>query len=665
MAYRNEKNANGEYDLVIDGWERGIADSPFKGIGNMRNVSIKYYEGVAYVNYKRIRINTAGGNQTFTGNAMPSQLTLGASLTLRVGDAVVLSTTGTLPGGLMPGTYFVQAADNGTGIFQVATELGGSAVTITDAGAGVQTLTLVTMGKPKFYTRSTANPTDTNGRVYILDDNGRVWQNSATVDSLPYFVLLYGNTIDGATVQGMEFFCSYLVVFRNTAVDFCGVASGQTSDVNSDNWTNGFISTQNVTTSGTWNQGDVQGDLDTQWTSMTGTYEFTVGTMNQRLFAKFINGSTTVKWGIPLLDNVTGSVTVNMTSPHASTHMALISRNQQDILYFCNGNWIGSILPPDDIIFDISKPGNTIFNCVALELPIYEDAVWLSQIQNNLMVAGRRVVYPWDGKATSWNNPVPMTEDIVRMTNIMNNLYVLAGNKGDIYFYNSYSIAPFRKISDNIAGTIDPSYTFGGYMAHRQRLWFTAFAQNSQTGDSIMNGIFSMAIGGGASTYTSDISGVINMESQNSNGLMNTGATYDALLIDDQSQEYDTYYSAWYDGTNGGVDFNDTTLWSGGESVIETDIIPVGTFLQNKTYSSMEFKLDQPMQEGDSIAIYSRTDISDSFVIVDTTNTATLSFPYTPLKLENLQWIQFKVVLTCNPTATSSSFMRLREIRIR
>lgn len=664
MAYRLEKNSNGEQDLVIDGWEQGIADSPFKGIGNMRNVSIKYYEGVAYVNYKRIRINTAGGNQVFTGTSSPSQLTLSGALTLQVGDAVVLSTTGSLPTGLSPGTYFIQAINSGTGVFQVATTLGGSAVTITGAGSGVQTLTLVTMAKPKFYTRSTCNPTELNARVYILDSAGRVWQNSGTVNSLPYFQLLVGNTVDGATVQGLGFYSSYLVVFRNTAIDFCGTASGQTSDVNSSNWINGFVSDETVTVSGMWSMGDVAGDISAPWPAMTGTYEFTIGSVNQRIFISFTNGSIAATWNMPLADNVTGSISIHMTSPFASTHMALVSVNDGN-LYFCNGQWVGAISTANDRIFDLDFPANAIFNAAALELPTYENSVWLSEIQQNLIVAGNRKIYPWDRVSTSWNNPVPLNEDIVRMTNILNNLYIFAGNKGDVYESNGYSIYPFKKMSDYITGTIDPAYSFGGYMAHRQRLWFTAFAQNSQTNAAILNGIFSLGIVSGGSTYTADTSGTLNMESQNSNGLLNASATYDALLIDDESQNYDTYYSAWYDGSTGGVDFNNTTLWSNNEAIIETDIIPVGTFLQNKTYSSMEFKLDQPMRSGDSITIYSRNSLSDTFTFVGTTNTATLSFPYTPLALENLQWIQFMITLSCNATATSSSFMRLREVRIR
>ena len=50
MAYNIDQNTG---DIVIDGWENGIAPSPYKGIANMRNVNTSYYPGVAYVNYRR------------------------------------------------------------------------------------------------------------------------------------------------------------------------------------------------------------------------------------------------------------------------------------------------------------------------------------------------------------------------------------------------------------------------------------------------------------------------------------------------------------------------------------------------------------------------------------------------------------------------------------
>ena len=46
MSYRYEKIESGVYDLVIAGWEEGIAESPILGIGNMVNVDIFQNKGL-------------------------------------------------------------------------------------------------------------------------------------------------------------------------------------------------------------------------------------------------------------------------------------------------------------------------------------------------------------------------------------------------------------------------------------------------------------------------------------------------------------------------------------------------------------------------------------------------------------------------------------------
>ena len=81
----------------------------------------------------------------------------------------------------------------------------------------------------------------------------------------------------------------------------------------------------------------------------------------------------------------------------------------------------------------------------------------------------------------------------------------------------------------------------------------------------------------------------------------------------------------------------------------------------------MEFKLDQPMKSGDSITVYARQSLSDTYVQVGTTagSTLKLSDVYSPLNFQRFQWVQFMITLNCNSNASSSSFDRLREIRLR
>ena len=44
MAYRLEKDKeSGERQLVIDGWEKGIADSPYSGITSLKNLNVSFF----------------------------------------------------------------------------------------------------------------------------------------------------------------------------------------------------------------------------------------------------------------------------------------------------------------------------------------------------------------------------------------------------------------------------------------------------------------------------------------------------------------------------------------------------------------------------------------------------------------------------------------------
>lgn len=343
-------------------------------------------------------------------------------------------------------------------------------------------------------------------------------------------------------------------------------------------------------------------------------------------------------------------------------HMAIWG--QDDIMYWCNGapltdtlagSSIGSTSTVVGTVFDPTDPTTYTYNPIALTLPGFEQsATWLSELRTDLIIAAGKGLYPWDRTSTNFNGiPVPMKETIVRVINILNNLYITAGVKGNIYISNGYSTSPWVKIPDSFFGMIDPQLIPGDMMAHRNKLYVGFSCGNSP----FLNGTFSIDLD----------SKIINFENQNSYGPNASGVNslygQPAVLIELEAAAYDQYGSAWYDGTKGGMDTNTTTLYTGGEAVIETDMIPIGTFLFPRTNMNIEFKLDTPMATTDTITIYGRQSYFGSYVQLGTTNgQATLSDVYTPLVLQKSQWIQFKIVLT---SGGATNFIRLREMRLR
>lgn len=580
MSYRIEKNKNGEQDLVIDGWEKGIASSPYKGIANIANFNIKYYEGVAYVNYKRQACTMSGG----------------------------------------------------------------------------------TFGRPGFSAQSPA------GLIYISDDNKQIWKQSAVNSTT--FNLLTGNA--NQLIVGLAFWNNYLFNFcSNGTIEICGDGGGD-SGVTSGNWNTAvaatgvwpIVSSVNVTLTGTPAAGDTSASISTYtdaqgtarafWNGPTGFYLGTIA--GQTVLTSLTQNSASVTWTPGL--NVAASSTnlaVRATPQSGTQSMTLIAANTGD-LYFCNGKYVGAFLLNANQVFSKGNMATFTFNANVLALPPTETATWLMELRNQLIVAGVQKLYPWDFFSSFWTNPIPMDEGITKGINILNNLYIFAGNKGNIYTSNGYSISRFAKMPDYISGAIDPSWQVGGIMQHRQKLYFQMIAVNGQSNAAIVQGIFSLDLDTGA----------LNFENQNSTGLIQNSSTFQGLLIDNNSTalNYDNYYSA-FKGNAGGVDFNNTTLYSSNEPFIETDIIPIGTFAQPRTFQSMEFKFDVPMKTGDSITVYGRQSLADSYTLIGTTTTAVLSDLYSVFPTQNFQWVQFKVTMSCVSNSTNSSFNRLREIRVR
>ncbi len=596
MSYKYEKNPiSGESELVIDGWEKGIADSPYDGIANIRNLNVGYYPGVAYVNYKRLPATISGG----------------------------------------------------------------------------------TMKEPLHWARSTA------GLAYVLDSSGQVWKQSAAGSTT--FNLLTGNPTGGSTGaggQGLAFWNNYLFVFRNTSIDVCGDGTGD-AGITSSNWNvaanaaNGvwpieFNST--LTLSGTPSAGDTtatltsytdaQGTSRAFWNGPTGLYRMTFDSTSsgQAVNATLTQGSSDIVWTPALTKNAI-STGAQVTPVAASTgfHMALVSGNDQN-LYFCNGSSVGALSVPSGSTLPVRMTDMKTYNFSysALGLPTYETSVWLTELVSNLLVAGAYKIYPWDRISTSWKNPIPTTEQIYRIVNVLNKVYILAGNKGNIYIFNGYSADPYVKLPDSVPNVIDATWTWGGIMPKRQKLYFQALAQSSQSVSNLIVGIWSIDVNTNALT----------MEGQNSNSISDTksgaGVLFENILPYSQvnTQFVDNYYSGWSNGTAtaGGIDYNDATLYQNFEPFIETDLIPIGTFLQSRTFSGgIEFKLDEPLASGDQIRLSYRKSLSDSYTVIGTTTTALLS-DFFPPNIDNAQWVQFKVEFKC--ASSNSSFIRLRELRL-
>lgn len=710
MAYTEEDNA-----IVIDGFQNGIAASPYLGIANIRGFNTSYYPGVAYVNYRRRAATLTSTSDWYAG------------------------------------THSTNVSNNVGWIFTAPA-------------------TPPVMGNPVQQAVSPA------GLIYIQDYNGVIWKQTA-VNSTSFTQLDGGSGRFGSGNAGLAYWNNYLVVFGDGVIEFCGNGTGDAGVVSS-NWnvvSNANLGSSGMTTNygshpnnvyvsatltsyfGVNDQVtftttgalpsplvvgttyyvlsvDLTNEALTISTSVGGaaviftndgsgsntitvlppsmnlplgsstnasfllsptsnvllileSYTNQVGTVisngiwqeasglynivlanGQTVPANFTNGSYEVNLLSPLIyfsitENLTG-VSIQLLNPTVTDYRPYVSKVDGS-LYFCNGQYIGRIAEATspNLTFNPGQPGSYSLSAGVTSIPeqFTDTVVDMVDLKNSLVVAGRKDVYVWDYLGASTSSPSPVGEPISRIVNLLNNVYILAGQKGNIYISNGYSAQLLYKLSDFMAGIIDPVWTWGGIMSHRSRLFFQALAQTT-TGTNILAGIFSLTVS--PSMIGETASGLV-MENQNSYGLTPaSGASGVGLLIDNSpsASGNDSYYSTWSNGSNiGGIDYNDTSLWQNYEPTIETDIIPIGTILDKKTFGNIEFKLDRPLATGDFIKLYGRTSLSDSYTLIGTTSTAQLS-EYFSANIFQGQWVQFKVTMKC--ASSGSSFIPLREIRL-
>lgn len=311
-----------------------------------------------------------------------------------------------------------------------------------------------------------------------------------------------------------------------------------------------------------------------------------------------------------------------------------------------------------------------------LTLPAYERVQCMVEIGNTLLVGGRtNTVYPWNQVNPFVQDIIALPEsDVVLMVNVNNMAYVFAGNKGNVYITNNSSASLVFKLPDYCAGVpgtpfsyIEPYFTWYDAVFLRGRVYFSILDQTSTKAGNC-GGVWSF-IPPQNYSVNQDAGISLRLENQNSYGTYN-GAATQLIANEEQKAIAPQYWAAWFStfpisgGTTYGIDQTDdipvTTY------VQETDLAPVGTFLNKFTVAQVEFKLTTPMTSGDSIALYWRVNITDDWTALtnQVIETANPIAGYYESNFQTSQWVQIRAVVTTNGT-TASSFVRLAELRIR
>lgn len=415
-------------------------------------------------------------------------------------------------------------------------------------------------------------------------------------------------------------------------------ASGRVWESTSITGTYTFLSSSNLTTSSSANDGVVY------WLG----YLFkTRGTD-----IDYWNGST---WATGWQTTLTSGV----------PHFMYVATNNQ--LYITNGDSIARIFAPTPASFDPTNTGTFTFNAAILDIPTQDTAISLCEVGggnssgSTLLIGGAlNAIYPWDKLSTSFNLPIYVADPYIKkMISVNQNAFIFPGNtagRGRIYITNGAQAELFYKIPDYLSGQQDPYIIWGDAMFHRNNLVFGAyFSPNSGSGNILTNQLWAINLD------TKAFRGITELPS-NGNNPTNAKVLIPATNPSTSGFSYifasenSTNYVIGYSGTTAGVG-------SGYQGIIITDRMPVGTFTQKKTFSQIEYKLRTPLQSGESITVYPVTEAgAQTSLSFSPTSASEEISGYAPVTFQANQWLQFEIRLVGN-SATSGA--RLRELRIK
>lgn len=341
-----------------------------------------------------------------------------------------------------------------------------------------------------------------------------------------------------------------------------------------------------------------------------------------------------------------------------------------NVLYTTNGNFLSSITAPTPTSFDPTNVATYAFSTSKLQLPVTDQAISLAEVgggnspQSTLLIGGTmNAIYPWDKVSSSFALPIYVADSYIKnMVSVNQNAFIFPGNttgRGRIYITNGSQADEWFKIPDYLFGELDPYYEWGDAIFHRNNLIFSFLPSENSGAAAIMNYRYVWAIDLETKAFRaiSDLPVTLSFYS-NATCLI---PTYNL------SSKGFGYIAGASDGTDGAnhssISYSGTTVGIGFAS-LTTDLIPIGTYLQKKTFSQVEFKLRSPLQSGETLAISPRLDSSSTgspLTFSPTITTGSIS-GVAPVTFQGNQWLQFFVSLTGN---SALSGVQLKEIRIR
>lgn len=353
----------------------------------------------------------------------------------------------------------------------------------------------------------------------------------------------------------------------------------------------------------------------------------------------------------------TGSWTNSFATLESDTtsHPSILMSN--DVLYIGGGNYVASLEQVTGETFDPSDTDTFTFNAQALDLPTNEKIYALDELNSQLAIGtgnGRSgQIYFWDTFSPSFSDVVKTAIPYVATMKVVNNtLYFFDNNWGTIYATNGVSVQKIKEFSEssvNIQQSINenPLSIFArthALMVIKDKIFFGV---GSGVSADVTPGIYSFNLLNGALTLentcaSGNITSVVNFYALYSvSPLLFYASIYDASFSSDYRYRLEsTYVSSYYRNAT---------------SFFETGLITVGTKYQPTTYRFFEIQLGKEMSTGQTITLYYRNNLTDSWTTIGTmsyANDGAIASKIIENSSVSGDQIQFKCLITCSSTAT-------------
>jgi hypothetical protein len=625
MAY--QINQDGE--ILVSGFENGIGESPYKGLTDMRNINVSSVSGEVCVNFAtQSKTPAVITNATITGatDNGGSSVYAGAGLgAIENGQAIVFSVLSSGTMGLVTGTPYWVSNKSGSA-FTLTTDYERTS-NVTFAGASITgTFSTYNIVTPKYIVQQ-GNTQDYTARTvyyFMVDSQGYVWSNRQTTTSGAW--TFTGNTglSNGRDGSGLVFYqtsdtaIGYLFVFRGSGIDYTRCDASVIS----------------------WKYG---------WNPTTGT----TGTA--------------------------GSSPVLKSSISAgNSHEAQVMPDGR--VYFCDGPNVGKffqtiVTGTNPTALDPGNLSTYTYTSYPL-LPLNDPAQCLAPSGTNILIGGgTNNVYSWDTTSTLINFSYQLAEtNIVKMVTANTNTYIFAGSRGRIYISNGAQAQLFKKFPDHLTGIIEPYYTWGGIAILKNQLYFGVSATNNAgTRTPLVGGVWAvdmdtkslrMANQLSHGTYQGNATALFGQGNPSAFalgvGYVTSNPVGSGIIVGWDNVFY---------GSNSGIDTSIGTLYTGGQSYVVSDMLPVGTYLEPMTPAQVEFKLAVPLLAGEKIelqvanALASGTYPTFTSALITNGDGVLVSGNSQAFPIEKIQWLMIKAILTGGTSATPS-FNRLTELRV-